>query len=141
LPDSKADLVVHLDIDVSYINSSNGARYNFGRKTIEYGSISNSILFAAMLMLLWCLHRQLGGLPWREWSLPILGLIGASRVAGLACWATSWGCQYIWGTEGMLMQLLQLCLAGSVGLGVFAVLVSQLKLPEVELLFKRLRQC
>jgi putative peptidoglycan lipid II flippase len=101
---------------------------------------SMGVNLTAMVMLLWCLHRQLGGLPWREWSLPILGLIAASGVAGLACWATSWGCQQIWGTEGMLMQLLQLCLAGSVCLGVFAVLVSQLKLPEVELLVKPLRQ-
>jgi hypothetical protein len=37
-------------------------------------------------------------------------------------------------------ELLQLSLAGSVCLGVFAVLASQLKLPEVELLLKRLRQ-
>jgi putative peptidoglycan lipid II flippase len=101
---------------------------------------SMGVNLTAMLMLLWCLHRQLGGLPWREWSLPILGLIAASGVAGLACWATSWGCQQIWGTEGMLMQLLQLSLAGSVCLGVFAVLAIQLKLPEVELLLKRLRQ-
>lgn len=101
---------------------------------------SMGVNLTAMVMLLWCLHRQLGGLPWREWSLPILGLIGASGVAGLACWTTSWGCQQIWGTEGILMQLLQLSLAGSVGLGIFAVLATQLKLPEVELLIKRLRQ-
>lgn len=101
---------------------------------------SMGVNLTAMLMLLWCLHRRLDGLPWREWSLSIIGLIGASGVAGLACWATSWGCQQVWGTEGMLGQLLQLTLAGSVGLGVFAGLVARLKLPEVELLRDRLRQ-
>jgi len=94
----------------------------------------------AMVMLLWCLHRRLDGLPWGEWTWPILGLTANSAIAGLACWVTSWGCQYLWGTEGMLVQLLQLSLSGVVCLGVFALLASQLKLPEVELLLMRLRQ-
>jgi putative peptidoglycan lipid II flippase len=40
----------------------------------------------------------------------------------------------------MLVQLLQLSLSGVVCLGVFALLASQLKLPEVDLLLMRLRQ-
>jgi putative peptidoglycan lipid II flippase len=91
----------------------------------------------AMVIMLWYLHRRFDGLALQEWSLPILSLIGASGVAGIACWLTSWGYEVLWGSEGTLKQLLQLSLAGSVGLRVFAVLVSLMKLPEVELLIKR----
>jgi putative peptidoglycan lipid II flippase len=101
---------------------------------------SMGVNLTAMIMLLWCLDRQLDGLPWGEWTWAILGLTGSSAIAGLACWVTSWGCQQLWGTEGMLVLLLQLSLSGMVCLGVFALLANQLKLPEVDLLLGRLRQ-
>ena len=94
----------------------------------------------SMLMLLWLLDRKLNGLPWREWTLPILSLIGGSFVTGLTSWATLWGCQQILGTEGFLVQLLPLCLSGLVGIGVFALVAAQLNLPEVDFLVYRLRQ-
>ncbi|MUG98457.1 murein biosynthesis integral membrane protein MurJ [Scytonema sp. UIC 10036] len=100
---------------------------------------SMGVNLTATIMLLWCLHRRLNGLALREWSLPILGLIGISGIAGLTCWLTSWGFEILWGSEGILRQLLQLSLASSIGLGVFAALVSVMKLPEVELLVNRLR--
>ncbi|KYC38487.1 murein biosynthesis protein MurJ [Scytonema hofmannii PCC 7110] len=101
---------------------------------------SMGVNLTATIMLLWCLHRRLNGLALREWSLPILGLIGISGITGLACWLTSWGFEVLWGSEGILRQLLQLSLASSIGLGVFAALVSIMKLPEVELLVNRLRK-
>ncbi|WP_414587369.1 murein biosynthesis integral membrane protein MurJ [Scytonema sp. PCC 10023] len=110
----------------------------FGVPGLVLASIGVNL--TAMLMMLWYLHRRLDGLPLRDWSLPILGLIGASGVAGVACWLTSWGYEVLLGSEGMLRQLLQLSVAGSVGLGVFAILVSLMKLPEVELLVKRFRK-
>jgi putative peptidoglycan lipid II flippase len=101
---------------------------------------SMGVNLTAMAMMLWCLHRKLNGLPLREWSLPILGLTGATIVAGIACWFVSWGFQVFWSGKGALGQLLQLGMAGIVGLGVFAVLASLLSLPEVELLVKRFRK-
>ncbi len=94
----------------------------------------------SMLMLLWLLDRKLNGLPWREWTLPILSLIGGSFVTGLTSWGTLWGCQQILGTEGFLVQLLQLCLSGLVGISVFALITARLNLPEVDFLVYRLRQ-
>jgi putative peptidoglycan lipid II flippase len=93
-----------------------------------------------MLLLLWLLDRKLNGLPWREWSLPILGLTGSSFVAGLASWATFWGCQQLEGGEGLLVQLLQLSLSGLVGIGVFGLIAAQMRLPEVDIFVSRLHQ-
>ncbi|MEB3336860.1 MAG: murein biosynthesis integral membrane protein MurJ [Leptolyngbyaceae bacterium] len=95
---------------------------------------------SSMVMLLVLLDRKLQGLPWREWGLPLLGLLGSSAIAGAATWGSLWGCQYFWGTEGLLLQLLQLAIASAVGLGIFAGLVTQLKLPEVDVFVDRLRQ-
>jgi putative peptidoglycan lipid II flippase len=93
-----------------------------------------------MVMFLWLLDRKLNGLPWREWMLPILGLTGSSVAAGLASWGTLWGGERILGTEGLLVQLLQLCLSGLVGLAVFSLFTTRLNLPEVDFLVFRLRQ-
>lgn len=94
----------------------------------------------SMLVLLWLLDRKLNGLPWREWSWPILGLTGGSFVAGVVSWVTFWGCQRIGGGEGLLVQLVQLILSGLVGIGVFALITAQMRLPEVEIFKSRLRQ-
>jgi putative peptidoglycan lipid II flippase len=96
--------------------------------------------FTSMVMLLWLLDRKLNGLPWQEWGLPLLGLTGSSAVAGLASWGVSWGCQQVFDTNNFFVQLLQLSLAGVVGLGVFALFAAQLKLPEVDMFVNRLRQ-
>ena len=92
------------------------------------------------LALLWLLDRKLNGLPLWEWSLPIFGLTGISFVAGLAGWGVHWGFQQFWTTQALLIQLVQLSLAGIVGLGVFAVFATQLNLPEVDIFVARLRQ-
>lgn len=94
----------------------------------------------SMAALMWVLHRRLNGLNWREIGLPILGLAGSSIVVGAVAWATLIASQRVLGTEGLLIQLLQLSLAGLAGLGVFAAVASQLRLPEVDLLVDRLRQ-
>ncbi len=95
---------------------------------------------ASMLMLLWVLNRKLNGLPWQEWSWPILSLTGISFIAGLASWGISWELQKIWNADSLLVQLLQISLAGIVGLGLFAILASRLNLPEVNIFASRLRQ-
>jgi putative peptidoglycan lipid II flippase len=92
------------------------------------------------IALLWLLNRKLHGLPWREWTLPFLGLTAGSFVAGLASWGVNWGFQQIWSTHALLMQLVQLSLAAIVGLGVFAVFATRLNLPEVDIFVSRIRQ-
>ncbi len=94
----------------------------------------------SMLLLFWMLNRKLHGLPWLEWSLPILALTGSSFVAGLASWGTLWGVQQFWISDGLLAQLFQLSLAGGVGIGIFALIALQMKLPEVDVFVFRIRQ-
>jgi len=94
----------------------------------------------SMVALLWVLNRKLHGLPWREWSTPFLGLAGSSAIAGLVSWGISWSIQYLWNANSILIQLLQLVVAGSIGLGVFALFAVRLNVPEVEIFVARLRQ-
>ena len=94
----------------------------------------------SMLLLFWMLDRKLYGLPWLEWSLPILALTGSSFLAGLASWGTLWGIQQVWSDDGFKEQLVQLTLAGGVGIGVFALIAMQMKLPEVDVFVSRIRQ-
>ncbi|MBE9209655.1 murein biosynthesis integral membrane protein MurJ [Nostoc sp. LEGE 06077] len=95
---------------------------------------------SSMLMLLWLLDRKLNGLPWREWSLPIFGLAGGSVVAGVASYGTLFGCQQLLGTKGLVIQLIELSIAGLVGLVVFAAIASLMKIPEVNTFVIRMRQ-
>jgi putative peptidoglycan lipid II flippase len=44
------------------------------------------------------------------------------------------------GTEGFVVQVIELAIASTIGLGLFALLAMQLKLPEVDLFVNRLRQ-
>ncbi len=90
--------------------------------------------------LLWFLNRKLNGLPFREWSLPLLGLTVGSVFAGLASWGVDWGLDKVWSNQSLLVHLVQLSLAGIVGLGVFALFAAQLKLPEVDIFVSRIRQ-
>jgi putative peptidoglycan lipid II flippase len=94
----------------------------------------------SMTLLLWVLHRRLRGLPWREGGLPIVGLAIGSIVAGAISLAALLGCQRVLGTEGLLIQLLELAIAGFAGLAAFALFATRLNLPEVTLFTNRLRQ-
>jgi putative peptidoglycan lipid II flippase len=99
-----------------------------------------SVNITSMLALLWFLDRKIGGIPWRDWSLPILGLTLASVVAGVGSWLSFGEMQNLWGSKGLILQLVQLSLASLVGLGIFAILAFQLKLPEVDGAIAKIKQ-
>lgn len=99
-----------------------------------------SVNCLSVLMLLFLLNRRLNGLPLLEWSVPILGLTVGSVVAGIASYGTLVGCQQVLGKEGLLIQLLQLCVSGLVGIIVFGAIASWMKIPEVNSFISRLRQ-
>jgi putative peptidoglycan lipid II flippase len=99
-----------------------------------------SVNCGSVLMLLFVLNRKLNGLPWQKWSLPILGLTVGSAVAGVASFMTLQMSQKVLGSEGLLILLLELCLSGLVGIGVFAVIASWMKLPEVNSFVSRMSQ-
>jgi putative peptidoglycan lipid II flippase len=91
------------------------------------------------IALLWSLDRRLNGLPWRSF-IPLFSLAAASVITGLATWGTSLGFQRLMPTTNMVTSILQVAIAGGVGLVVFSLIASQLKLPEFDLFVGRLRQ-
>jgi putative peptidoglycan lipid II flippase len=97
----------------------------------------NIISFVALSCFL---HRRLHGLPWRRIVPPLLGLLAASIVTGLATWSASYGCQQLFPYTNLLTLVLQVVVSGGVGLLIFAAIASQLKLPELDLFVSRLRQ-
>ncbi len=111
---------------------------SFGTPGIVFATIGVNAF--SMVVLLWLLNRRLNGLPWQEWILPIIGLAVSSVIAGAVSWGVSWGCQQVLETSIIWVQLLQLSLAGLAGLGVFGLLATQLKLPEVDMFVARVRQ-
>ena len=94
----------------------------------------------SVFLLLFVLNRKLNGLPIIEWSLPILGLVGASVVAGVTSFATLQLCQIFLGTHGLITLLLQLVISSSVGLCLFGMITAIMKLPEVNIFAAKLLQ-
>lgn len=94
----------------------------------------------SMAALVWILNKRLRGLPWATTGGPILALAISSLVCGFAAWISLQGCQMLLGPEGFLRQLIALSLSAAVGLLVFAALVVQLKLPEMDFFIERLGQ-
>jgi putative peptidoglycan lipid II flippase len=99
-----------------------------------------SVNVVSMIAMLWILNRRLHGLPLGRWAIPIAGLTAASAIAGLATWGTLHGLEHLWGRDGLVILLLELAIAGAVGLVIFVALTYQLKLPEVNEFSDRLRQ-
>jgi len=95
---------------------------------------------SSVLMLLFLLNRKLNGLPWREWFLPFLGLIAASIAGGIASFATLELSQHYLGKEGLLILLFELSVSGVVGIVIFGVIASWIRLPEVDVFVSRLSQ-
>ena len=95
--------------------------------------------FTSCIALLWFLDRRLNGLPWRRFT-PLVGLFVASVVSGCATYGVSLGWQGLFPVTNLITLVLQLVIAGGVGLALFALIATQLKLPEVDLLVSRIRQ-
>jgi putative peptidoglycan lipid II flippase len=129
---------------ISIVNIFLNALFNFllykpfGIVGIVLSTVGVNIL--SVLALLYFLHQRLNGLPLLEWSYSIFGLTASSILAGTASWFVSNAIANLSGLNGFLLALLQLSIAGSIGLGVFALLASQLRLPEVDLFTDRIRQ-
>jgi putative peptidoglycan lipid II flippase len=94
----------------------------------------------SMIVFLILLHRKLGGLPWGDWGRPFGLLVLSSAIAGGTSWLILRGTESLWGTEGFLLRLTQLCLAGGLGLAIFAGCATLCRIPEMQILANRLRQ-
>ena len=93
----------------------------------------------SVIALTYCLDQKLQGVSWQSWAGAIVGLTVASGVAGTASRGALQGLGQWLGHEGMLIQAIELAIAGGLGLGVFGLIVSQFRLPEVDLFVGRIR--
>jgi putative peptidoglycan lipid II flippase len=103
-----------------------------------------------LVIFLGILNQRLRGLPWRDLAYPLFGVFGASSIAGSAAWAIVIGWQKYFpstyaGADGKILVNLfstigQLVVAGGIGLGLFALISTQIGVPEVDILVSRLRQ-
>jgi putative peptidoglycan lipid II flippase len=110
----------------------------FGAPGLVLATVGVNVV--SLVMLLVILDRRLGGLPLRQWTWPVLGLTVGSGVAGVVAWGLLGVLQSWMGTTGLLARLVQLAVAGGVGLVVFAIAALPLRIPEVGLMGDRLRQ-
>ncbi|MBW4419238.1 MAG: murein biosynthesis integral membrane protein MurJ [Myxacorys californica WJT36-NPBG1] len=98
-----------------------------------------SVNTLSVIALLWFLNKKLNGLPLREWSLPIAGLTVGSFISGSMAWAMLNFMQPLLG-EGFFDHLIELVVAGGVGLIAFIAFAMRLRLPEVDMFAARILQ-
>ncbi|WP_254568554.1 murein biosynthesis integral membrane protein MurJ [Oscillatoria sp. HE19RPO] len=110
----------------------------FGAPGLVLATVGVNII--SMLALLILLDRKLNGLPLAEWSKPIALLTGASAVAGVVGWVILQGCDRLFEGTGLLIYLVELGLSSLGGFLVFAAIVTQIELPEVDIFMQRIRQ-
>ncbi|MCG9889659.1 MAG: murein biosynthesis integral membrane protein MurJ [Thermosynechococcaceae cyanobacterium MS004] len=111
--------------------------FDFGAPGLVLATVSVNVF--SMIALLWILNQRLNGLNLRSWVQPIVGLTGASVLAGLSSWGIIQGIQLIWGKQGFLGALLSLSVAGLVGLLLFGLVAARLKVPEFDLFIARIK--
>jgi putative peptidoglycan lipid II flippase len=109
----------------------------FGAPGLVLATVSVNVI--SMIMMLFVLNRRLNGLNLKSWIQPILGLVAASAAAGLSSWGVLTGMQSLIAKQGFLEVLLELCLAGLVGLTLFGLIAAQLKISEFDLFMARLQ--
>lgn len=102
---------------------------------LVFATIGVNVFSMAIMIVL--LSRRLGGLPLGEWGLNLLGLVGASIVAGCASWGISLGVASLSFGNNLYIQGLELVVAIAVSLSIFFGLAMLLKLPELEILKNR----
>jgi putative peptidoglycan lipid II flippase len=126
------NIVLNVVLDFVFIKS-------FGAPGLVLATVGVNL--SSTLMLLYLLDRKIGGLPWVEWSLPILGLTAASVAGGISSFATLQLTQrFLQGEQTLLTLLFQLSVAGLVGLIVFGAIAAVMKLPEIDSFVVKMRK-
>ncbi|PPT05224.1 peptidoglycan lipid II flippase MurJ [Geitlerinema sp. FC II] len=110
----------------------------FGAPGLVLATVGVNII--SMVALLVLLDRKINGIPWREWATPVVWLTLLSVVSGFAGWGAFALMQRSVVETGFLLLLLELAIAGFVGLGLFGLVVTRMGLPEVDLFVRRIRQ-
>jgi putative peptidoglycan lipid II flippase len=108
----------------------------FGAPGLVLATVGVNITSTLAMVVI--LDRKLNGLPWLRWGQPIAALTGVSAIAGIAAWGTRLGLEQVMGDAGFFIRLVQLAIAGSIGLGVFCLGTLVLRIPEASQVANRL---
>jgi len=127
---SVANIFLNALLDYLLINA-------FGAPGLVLATVGVNIV--SMVVLIVLLDRKIDGLPWGEWFGPFAGLTVASTIAAAASWGVLVGLERGLAIEGFFGAIVELGLAGTLGLGVFGAIAMQLGLPEVDLFVSRIR--
>jgi putative peptidoglycan lipid II flippase len=111
--------------------------FNFGAPGLVYATISVNVF--SMAALLWVLNRRLHGLHLKSWIKPIAGLTLVSTLSGLASWGALKGMNALWGDQAQALLLVELSLAGLLGLLLFGGLAARLGISEFDLFIARIQ--
>jgi putative peptidoglycan lipid II flippase len=109
----------------------------FGAPGLVLATVGVNIT-STLAMVVILLDRKLNGVPWLQWGRPIAALTGVSAIAGIAAWGTRLGLEQVMGDAGFFIRLVQLAIAGSIGLGVFCLGTLVLRIPEASQVANRL---
>jgi putative peptidoglycan lipid II flippase len=114
----------------------------FGAAGIVLATVSVNVL--SMLAMIYFLDRKLNGLPLKNWSIIIFGLIIASVISGGA----SWGVYHLLSQNFNSLstvakfgaELGGLAIASAIGFTIFGAIAMQLKIPEIKALTNQIKR-
>jgi putative peptidoglycan lipid II flippase len=110
----------------------------FGVPGVVLATVSVNVI--SVCALTYFLDRRLNGVKWQGWFFPIVGLGGASMLAGsLSWWLWTQVVQWVPG-ENFFTFAVQLAIPGLVGLAIFVAIALQLRIPEVQLFLDKFIQ-
>lgn len=108
----------------------------FGAPGLVLATVGVNI--ASTLAMILVLDRKLNGVPWLRWGRPIGLLTVLSAAAGVAAWGARLGLEQVLGIEGFFNRLIQLAIAGAIGLFIFSLGTLALRIPEATELVSRI---
>jgi len=109
----------------------------FGAPGLVLATVGVNVTSTVAMVFL--LDRKLNGIPWLAWSQSILALTILGGIAGIAALGTRLGLESVFGIEGFVNRLVQLAIAGTIGLIIFSLGTIILRIPEATLLVNRIK--
>jgi putative peptidoglycan lipid II flippase len=108
----------------------------YGVPGVVLATVSVNIL--SLIALTYFLDKRLNGVKWQGWFFPIVGLTGASMLAGSISWwlAATIGAKFT--TTSFFTSGLQLAIAGGSGILIFLIIAIQLRIPEVQMFIDKI---
>ena len=110
---------------------------NFATQGLVFATIGVNIF--SMIIMIFILNKRLNGFALKEWLLIFSGLIVATILSGYGCYFSHNLVVSFWGAENLLLQLINLSISSAIALMIFALITIQLKLPELNILFSKIK--